>query len=466
MLEQCICILRTVLRILQNTVLEILQFAGFGILFLLSTFWVFKNPRYLLFVPLILVLLGQLGRLPIPLSNIGILSSDLLMPYIVALWFFKKLVWDRQLPQSLFGKQIWIFILILVLSLILNLSTLPGSEILISSFYLIRLLSYILFFFICKEALQTEGDIKKFLHYFMLTIIGLSLLGILQFIFISDFRFMAAAQGWDPHIGRLLSTWFDPNYLAGFFALVIGLYLSTWYMEKQKLQHLRVVVMLLIVGVCFVLTYSRSGIVALGVIIGIIGIIKIRSILLIGLIASFLAVSLSDRVAERVLGLVDGGISLITGSIDHDLDVTSQKRVESWMENLSLVQDHYIYGMGYNTLEFRKLDKGIIASGDVHSASGSDSSLLNILLTTGLVGVFSYLFLYWSFCREAFLLYISKNTSLFQKGFGLGLFAGLLGIMVHSFFVNSLLFPLFLMVLVPLWAALDTLASIRRATSV
>ena len=221
--------------------------------------------------------------------------------------------------------------------------------------------------------------------------------------------------------------------------------------------------MLVLAGACFVLTYSRSGIVALGVVIGIIGIIKIRSILLIGLLAGCLAFSFSDRVAERVMGLVDGGISLVTGSLDYDLDVTSQKRVESWAENLALVEDHYLYGMGYNTLEFRKLDKGIIASGDVHSASGSDSSILNILLTTGVIGSLSFLFLYWSFCKEAFLLFIHKKTSLFQKGFGLGMFAGLLGIFVHSFFVNSLLFPLFLMTLVPLWAAIDTLALKRRA---
>lgn len=439
--------------------LEIAQFIFGGILFALSTWWVFGKEERLLYIPWICIVAGQLGRLPLPISNIGILVSDLLIPWIVVLWFGKQLLFYRKLPRTRLGLPIYLFLGAVILSLLLQVPFLPMGELVQGGFYLVRLLCYMLFFFVCVHIFErqqaTGKDIgKEFTRQLLWASVLLAITGVIQFIFVPDFRFMVPF-GWDPHIGRLLGTWYDPNYIAGYFSVVIGLLVCAWYSKPLRERGLLIPAVVLFLAVCFLLTYSRSGMVALAVVVLVLGLMKFRALLIGSIIIFALSLAVSDRLQERFAGLVEGGLATVTGSLDYDLDVTSQKRVESWDESVSLLDGNLVFGIGYNTIEFRKQDRGLIVVDNTHSASGSDSSLLNILITTGVIGLALYLLAFGQWVTLSFRLFFVKDAPAFVQGFGLAMGALLLALMLHSFFVNSLLLPFFLLLLVPLLALLD-----------
>jgi len=442
--------------------MNMLLFAGFGVLVALATVSVFKKEQYVLLFPFLFVVLGQLARLPINISRIGILMSDIIIPLIVGLWFTKKLVMDRELPKSSIGPYLLAFALALIFSLLINLPTLPQSEWAISTFYLVRHLSYLGFFYVAFEAWKSIRT-KEALRGVLIAGGLVGILGILQFIFIPDFTFMAIEQGWDPHIGRLLSTWYDPNFVAGFFSLIITIGISSWYMKKDQWKDYRTPLLCLLLAVCFLLTFSRSGMVALGLSILVVGVLEMKSLLIIGLVGLLVGLQVSERFAERFNDMVNSGLALVTGSLEHDVDITSQERLSSWNEVGELVGDSMIFGIGFNTIKFKKLDKGLVASPNDHAASGSDSSLLNIYITSGVVGVIVFLAFLYKVLMVSTFIYTKKTLPGHIRGFALGMLATVISLFFHSFFVNSLLYPLFLMVLIPLIALLDV--EYQRATS-
>ena len=95
----------------------------------------------------------------------------------------------------------------------------------------------------------------------------LSILGFVQLILFPDFSFMSQ-YGWDPHQGRLLSTWYDPNFLGGFLGLsgVVILSRVLVFLKENKFWNNKNIILLSswIIGLVIVfgalmLTYSRSA---------------------------------------------------------------------------------------------------------------------------------------------------------------------------------------------------------------
>ena len=122
------------------------------------------------------------------------------------------------------------------------------------------------------------------------------------------------------------------------------------------------------------------------------------------------------------------------------IDVTAQKRVESWSNILSLSGGNLFFGTGFNTLRFVQFEEGLITNSEEHSAGGSDSSLLTILATTGIFGLLAFI---WLMASAVFVsLKIFKNKDIdFNSALGLGIIGGLASLFIHSQFVNSLLYP-------------------------
>ena len=92
----------------------------------------------------------------------------------------------------------------------------------------------------------------------LLTGLLIAWFGMFQYIFLPDTRFLAIF-GWDDHLGRLISTPFDPGFTG--FLLVVTL-LTTWRVKLPQLWKWILSILLLIaIG----LTYSRASYLSLGV---------------------------------------------------------------------------------------------------------------------------------------------------------------------------------------------------------
>lgn len=388
-----------------------------------------------------LSVIGELMRLPIGPDN-GLLPNDVLAGALSLTWLLHKTLIERTWPKTILWAPFLSFSAIALISLLNGAHELTLRETLISSLYWIRFVEYFLLTFIALD-LAREPHHRTLLTTGLITgATLLALAGFIQLHVMPDFGSFEAL-GWDPHNGRLLSTWFDPNFVGGLFAFVLCL--NTGLLLDKKTTPSFKKWLLLSTGIllyALLLTYSRSAYLALMGGISIIGILRSRQLLFTAFLTFLLLISLSARAQERVINLYHTAESLI--GIGAELpDATARLRLDSWAGAKTMIHDKPVLGIGFNTYAYAQNRYGFLDDLKRHSASGSDSTLLTIWATTGTLGFITYLWLLGT------ILWTSFHKR--RNGLKLGLFTGIIALLIHSIFVNSLLFtPLLIFVYITL----------------
>lgn len=440
--------------------------------------------KFLLSLLLILPIFGQIIRIPFA-ERLGIMPTDILVAIILVLWILSSVKQKKPLFTKSIALPSLFFFGWALFSLIINMADLSLSvaESFQSLAYYLRYLAYFLLIFVCIQELKSKKGLEEYfknLLFFSAFIIAV--LGFLQLSFFPSFHDLRMNEiGWDPHIGRLLSTWFDPNFLGGYFVFVLSLLGGEIWLVIQKLKCIKakgflrssfhssvettekgkglklkqnnrdsaaITFRIFILSVIFitlltalVLTYSRSSYLAFIVAGGVFALIAERRLIIIGLIVIALALGFSSRMQERTLDAVRSAQALFTQT-EKTLDPTSRLRVKSWEVGMSIFKEKPITGIGFNTLRTQQKKYWSFLTKS-HAGSGIDASLLTVLATTGIIGLYGFLWLWGKIILLALSNFIKE-----KDGFSLGLFAGFLGILVHSVFVNTLFFSLFLPTLV------------------
>lgn len=260
-------------------------------------------------------------------------------------------------------------------------------------FYLIRLTSLLSLFIF---PINIKDKLKSI---FILFVIANIIFGLIQYFIWPDFTYFNV-NNWDPHLYRLISTYFDPTFTALIYLfLIIKLFLDKDYKYRLPLLVLSYLAM--------ALTYSRST--------------------YLSFLIAFAFISFSQKKIKIFLYSVV--IVLMTIILlprqpgeGTKLERTSSifAKIENYQEGIVLFSKSPLIGHGYNNLSFvRNYNPGS------HAASGFDGSLVTILTTTGMVGFSLFILGINSFFHQSSLL---KKTML-------------VSLLVHSVFANSLLYP-------------------------
>lgn len=368
---------------------------------------------------------GELVRLPFG-PGLGTLPSDLFL-VVGVLLVFGLTGWNF-FKTNRTGNILLLFLIVAFLSWLNGTQNLSDAESLESFLYFGRFTLYALLFFLAHQV-----DVKN-AEKIPLTMLGaavvLAILGFLQLYFFPSFLELEMQKyGWDPHENRLLSTWFDPNFIGGLFAFVIGLNCEIALYDKNKKIRLLTGGGITIILIALLLTYSRSAYLAFGLIVGIFGFLRSRKLLVALCIAALLFTSVSSRAQERIAGIFQSIRSLTQEQSGELPDATARLRLQSWEQTWTIFSENPVLGVGFNAFKFAQLNKGYLEEENAHAGSGSDASLLTILATTGIVGFSIFCWLFGAILWDAWQ---KKN---------MGLFAAFCGILVHSLFVNSLLLP-------------------------
>jgi O-antigen ligase len=259
-----------------------------------------------------------------------------------------------------------------------------------SFFYFIRLASLLSFFIFCPKYSS------KFYQFFKIILLSSVIFGLIQYFFWPNFTYFSSLN-WDPHLYRLVGTFFDPTFTGLIFLLFT---LKNFFDKKYLLA--------LLSYIALSLTYSRSSLLAL-LICSLFYYLKTKNKKIF--ITTILILALTVIALPRLEG--EGTKLERTSSII--------AKIENYKEGLSLFVKKPFFGYGYNNLSsIRKIN--IPQS---HSNSGFDSSLLTILVTTGIFG---------------FLIFSKGLHSLFIKA-TLERKIFFLAILVHSLFANSMFYP-------------------------
>ncbi|WP_417068869.1 O-antigen ligase family protein [Niveibacterium terrae] len=330
------------------------------------------------------IVLGNVPRLlPLPgiPSQVNALEAVL---YVCSLFLFL-----RYFRIVLFRNYLAITLLLLVTTSFAYGCIISGWD--SGSFlYAIRLVLQVLtgvvcgYCLFCSYSLSAEKLISDVVYaYALLAVISL---GILMIIPDSTMLWAFLGDGGiefegDPHVGRLVSTYFDPNFYGSIVVMPLTLGLVH---ERLNGASSKFRMALGVIFVSLILTYSRSGLSAfllvcasfvlvpgirtkflsLRTLVGLL--VLIFALLLVGgWLASLIDISITDRIYEKFFGVTD--------------DPSALGRLESLSTGFALISQHPWFGIGYNY--------GLQESIQVRGA-GLDSSLQVLLLNFGILGAF------------------------------------------------------------------------------
>lgn len=361
------------------------------------------------------IIAGQLIKIPF-LSQGGVTVLDLTVIGLVAFGLIKIKLRLKKPP--FFIKAALLFILVCLISLTITPLSLNLSQYLISISYTFRLLSYIILgWLIHQEAFHKLKDqIPSVICYSSL---GLSIVGILQFIFIPDLRFLQKDL-WDPHYFRTASTFLDPNFLGSFLVLSLITILNTKTTSSKLKKY-----SLPLIFIALLTTFSRGS---------------YLSFLLTFLTLSLFKKSIKMTIASILLFVtLIGSFTIYQKAVAEprgvDKTKSAENRLGTWQQGLTLFQTHPLLGIGFNAYKFALKQNNLADTQFLQSrgATSNDSSLLHVAATTGIVGILAYF---------SFLISLSligwKNRA---NPYGLVLISGLVGLLTQSFFINNLFYP-------------------------
>ncbi|MDP2946758.1 MAG: O-antigen ligase family protein [Nanoarchaeota archaeon] len=293
------------------------------------------------------------------------------------------------------------FLIAAIFSYLLSIFIFKNSQVFIGLLYLVRLTAYFYFYIFVSHF----KDKKLLLNSLLAISFFSALFGWIQYFFYPDLTSLKFL-GWDDHLYRLVGTYLDPGFTS--LIIVFGAVLS--FVKKKYL-----LLAFFIATLAF--TYSRAGYLALVVSLFLASFLFKRfKVFLIVLTCFLIIVFLLPRPAGEGVNLAR------TYSIS--------SRITNYRETFEIFKKSPVFGVGFNNICLaRNIYLKDIDSAS-HSCSGSDSSLLLILATTGIVG-------FMVFVRS-----VSKILFTLKRGFYTKVFLVLLSaVFVHSFFVNSLFYP-------------------------
>lgn len=357
------------------------------------------------------ILAGQLVKFPL-FGNLGPTLLDFYILFLVLIGLIKPGFKLKKPP--IFVKLGLIFSLIAAVSLIFTPLSLTLQEYLLSFSYTIRWTLYIVAVWII---FLDFTQIKKRIYFILITSgFGLAILGLLQFLLVPNLLFLQKF-GWDPHYFRTASTFLDPNFAGAYFGLSLLLLFDKISLGKIRNKNN---FYFLVIYLALLTTFSRSS--YLMFLVGGLSLSFLRQSKIVALICMIGFLFL-------LLGFQLYGLYIATPrGIDRKESASS--RIDSWLQGLQIFNHSQFLGVGFNSYRYAirqyNLGDGLFLMS--HGSTTNDSSLLYVAATTGVVGFLSY------------VLFLSSLIKYSLKGNPI-LIASFVGVVVHSFFANSLFYP-------------------------
>ena len=339
--------------------------------------------------------------------RIGIIQP---IDLIVGLAAFYTIVKRLKAPRSI--RYFGLFVLFALFSFIFSIFIFHQIELIYGLLYLFRLAGYYFFGIYVWNFIGKSQMNKKLL---ITSLIGVStvsaIFGWIQYFMVPDLKAFFI-YGWDMHLFRIFGTFLDPTFLS--LIIVFGLLLSIHlWTHKWNWKYFFITVFLLI---SLAFTYSRAGYLAF---------------------AAGIVVTIYFKKRFKNLMFLIGGLAILAlllptsknNSIELFRTFSAVARIDNYKTTLQIFSKSPVFGVGYNNMCIAYQKYIGIQPFFSHACSGSDSSLLLILATTGVVGFLIFIFsisrIVRSLKRDSYFIIL---TSCFFT------------LLIHSLFSNSMFY--------------------------
>ena len=396
--------------------------------------------KYVFVIFLGLLPMGELIRFD--LGDYSIKPIDIAAILLFLVWVpqaFKK--WKKNIRSDRLFIPIILLVATMCISLLLNIKNFSGSEVFIAFSYTLRWILYASLYFIVKSF---SDKFKEKIIYLLLGLGAVIIfLGFIQYFFYTSLRNLYYL-GWDEHMYRMFSTFLDPNFAGSFFVLYLiflaGLLLFSLKNRTSQVWFIGLISIFTLISTY--LTYSRSALIML-------------------IVSSIIFLTLAKKIKWLILIISVSVLFILTSSKNWNVEninlfriASSEARIDSAKIAIEIIKNNLFSGVGFNTYRYAQVKYGFrspVGSTDSHADAGSDNSFLFIAATAGIAGLIFYLNLLGTILKKAYESYRNYKNGNIQKYIGLVVLASVGGIIVDSFFVNSLFYSF---VMIWLWILL------------
>lgn len=363
----------------------------------------------LIFVFLAIFPLGQLIRLSLTVFGVKIAFHpiDLVAGCALLLFLFSKV------REPKIFKHISSFLAATTFSLLFSLTIFDAPHVLIGGLYLLRFFAYASFFIVTWNVMKTKKKKTTLFHSLILVCVLTGIFGWIQYFWLPDLTSLKFL-GWDDHLYRLAGTFLDPGFTG--IILVLGFLASLAnYLDKGKRKILLILPAFFLLSIAF--TYARASYVAL--IFGSVLLLPRKLGMKNGFWVFFLFLLI-------LLLLPRPGSEGVKLERLHSV----YARAVNYAQTVNIAAKHPLFGVGFNNICPARIKYYQDAGYESHSCAGSDSSLLFVAATTGVIGLLIFLNLSLQVLRG-----VKKNL------YGITFLACSGALFFNSLFVNSLFYP-------------------------
>lgn len=291
---------------------------------------------------------------------------------------------------------------------------------------LMRLASYVGFYYVTTDWIQTHQDTRALLKALMISTIAVALFGLYQMMIggysaLYDILYPVQEEILQipPWEGRITSFLEHFNGLAGYINLVVPFCVGFALRGTDPVLRMLSRWCLLLASVALLLTQSRGGLLAYAAMLLVSaylfapnrksGMRRVAIVLIVCLLAGAVAGFFFTRLTE----------------ID---DYTTVSRLAIWGGAFTVFARSPVLGTGFGNL--RTLMGGLLGlpegwTGDAHNL------YLELLAETGIVGFVAFVFLITAALRAALRRYRNSQDE-FGKIIGFAVFAAIIGVLVHG----------------------------------
>jgi putative inorganic carbon (HCO3(-)) transporter len=358
--------------------------------------------------------------------------------FIVALvsWVLKRIVSYKinlplvdlfKLVSTSLNLPLYLFALVGFLSIFTSVSislSLKG--------FFFKLLEGVLIYFIAVETIDDRKKLNLVLIVMALSIMLMCVDGVFQYVTGRDFiRHYLICGG-----NRIQASFSNPNGFGGWLAIMFPLVLSLGIIKykgfPKKIIKPLMWGLICAAGLCLTLTYSRGAWIGAVLALFFIGVLKKSRFLIIAiLIVIAIPLIMPVPMKERLLAALPFTIPYsIKGRLSSIILFDEPIRNNLWHEAVAIITDFPILGCGLNTYS-------VVAPhyklGVSESGIYPHNSYLQMTAEMGIVGLAAFL---WVIIRlfKTSLESIKRIKDGFYSNVLIGLLAGMLAFLIHSFF--------------------------------
>ncbi len=348
--------------------------------------------------------------------------DELLFIGIIGLWILRMALYQWRPRHSGMLLPFALYLAIMVFLLMVNS---PDNRVAVEGMRV--MVQYVLWFFVAYQLLRSRDQARGLVDVFLLLAVLIALVGIAQYIIGIEMPAEWVDQAEQGVRTRVVSIIGSPNILGSLMVLTMSIAYAMYYGSKHWFKKMVYAGVFLVFALCLIFTFSRGAWLAVIISMLLIGLWFDKRVLILMVLVALLTPTLMPSVYHRMSYMM---------SPEYLVSSERGGRLGRWDLAVKHWQTAPAVGVGLG-----QFGGAVAARNYPESSFYADSWYLKVGTETGWIGLGATLLLILTGLRRA-RSSLNETDDYYLKIMGLGILAGLVGILAHNCVENVFEVPM------------------------